>query len=164
MPLWLLSCIAMFSVLLNFAMFSVLLNFVFFHPKLLGWSLCLLTCCYFHAFFFFLSCAIFMLFFSSSPALTFPVYFYKSGIFVSLRFLCHIAVELSESCYLEVWQMFVFFRLVLMSATADIARYRDYFKDLGRGERVEVLAIANTNQHALFQRRVSYLEQASICI
>lgn len=52
-------------------------------------------------------------------------------------------------------------RLVLMSATADIARYRDYFKDLGRGERVEVLAIANTNQHALFQRRVSYLEQVT---
>ncbi|KAH8484242.1 hypothetical protein H0E87_028612 [Populus deltoides] len=52
-------------------------------------------------------------------------------------------------------------RLVLMSATADIARYRDYFKDLGRGERVEVLAIANTNQQALFQRRVSYLEQVT---
>ncbi|GFY98712.1 zinc finger (CCCH type) helicase family protein [Actinidia rufa] len=32
-----------------------------------------------------------------------------------------------------------------MSATADIARYRDYFKDLGRGERVEVLAIPSSD-------------------
>ncbi|GAU43768.1 hypothetical protein TSUD_36620, partial [Trifolium subterraneum] len=38
-------------------------------------------------------------------------------------------------------------RLVLMSATADIARYRDYFRDLGRGERVEVLAIPSSNQN-----------------
>ncbi|CAK7348308.1 unnamed protein product [Dovyalis caffra] len=51
-------------------------------------------------------------------------------------------------------------RVVLMSATADISRYRDYFKDLGRGERVEVLAIPSSNQQSLFQRRVSYLEQA----
>ncbi|XP_015577233.2 DExH-box ATP-dependent RNA helicase DExH8 [Ricinus communis] len=50
-------------------------------------------------------------------------------------------------------------RVVLMSATADFGRYRDYFKDLGRGERVEVLAIPSSNQQALFQRRVSYLEQ-----
>ncbi|KAF5744138.1 hypothetical protein HS088_TW08G00734 [Tripterygium wilfordii] len=52
-------------------------------------------------------------------------------------------------------------RLVLMSATADIARYRDYFRDLGRGERVEVLAIPSSNQQAIFQQRVSYLEQVT---
>ena len=46
-----------------------------------------------------------------------------------------------------------------MSATADISRYRDYFKDLGRGERVEVLAIPCSNQHSNFQRKVMYLEQ-----
>ncbi|KAJ9171817.1 hypothetical protein P3X46_015130 [Hevea brasiliensis] len=51
------------------------------------------------------------------------------------------------------------FLVVLMSATADFGRYRDYFKDLGRGERVEVLAIPSSDQQALFQRRVSYLEQ-----
>ncbi|XP_020538355.1 DExH-box ATP-dependent RNA helicase DExH8 isoform X2 [Jatropha curcas] len=50
-------------------------------------------------------------------------------------------------------------RVVLMSATADFGRYRDFFKDLGRGERVEVLAIPSSNQQALFQRKVSYLEQ-----
>lgn len=50
-----------------------------------------------------------------------------------------------------------------MSATADIARYKDYFKDLGRGERVEVLAIPTSNQKAIFQRRVSYLEEAFTC-
>ncbi|GKU86845.1 hypothetical protein SLEP1_g1320 [Rubroshorea leprosula] len=49
-------------------------------------------------------------------------------------------------------------RVVLMSATADITRYREYFNDLGRDERVEVLAIPSTNQKAIFQRRVSYLE------
>lgn len=48
-----------------------------------------------------------------------------------------------------------------MSATADIARYRDYFRDLGRGERVEVIAIPSTPQHSNFQREVIYLEQAS---
>lgn len=46
-----------------------------------------------------------------------------------------------------------------MSATADIARYKDYFKDLGRGERVEVLGIPNSNQKTIFERRVMYLEQ-----
>ncbi|KAF8392589.1 hypothetical protein HHK36_022934 [Tetracentron sinense] len=51
-------------------------------------------------------------------------------------------------------------RVVLMSATADITRYRDYFKDLGRGERVEVLAIPSSTQHTIFQRKVLYLEQA----
>ncbi|OAY61817.1 DExH-box ATP-dependent RNA helicase DExH8 [Manihot esculenta] len=50
-------------------------------------------------------------------------------------------------------------RVVLMSATADFGRYRDYFKDLGRDERVEVLAIPSSNQQALFQKKVSYLEQ-----
>ncbi|KMT06053.1 hypothetical protein BVRB_7g163800 [Beta vulgaris subsp. vulgaris] len=50
-------------------------------------------------------------------------------------------------------------RLVLMSATADISRYRDYFKDLGRDERVEVLAIPSSSQHTNFQRKVLYLEQ-----
>ncbi|KAF2315012.1 hypothetical protein GH714_037553 [Hevea brasiliensis] len=37
-------------------------------------------------------------------------------------------------------------RVVLMSATADFGRYRDYFKDLGRGERVEVFAIPSSDQ------------------
>ncbi|CAH9081302.1 unnamed protein product [Cuscuta europaea] len=50
-------------------------------------------------------------------------------------------------------------RIVLMSATADIARYKDYFRDLGRGERVEVLAIPNTDQHVIFQRDILYLEK-----
>uniref|UniRef100_A0A7N0U8I5 RNA helicase n=1 Tax=Kalanchoe fedtschenkoi TaxID=63787 RepID=A0A7N0U8I5_KALFE len=50
-------------------------------------------------------------------------------------------------------------RVVLMSATADIARYKDYFRDLGRGERVEVLAIPNSNERSLFQRKVLYIEQ-----
>ncbi|KAG1371262.1 hypothetical protein COCNU_16G003560 [Cocos nucifera] len=52
-------------------------------------------------------------------------------------------------------------RVVLMSATADITRYRDYFKDLGRGERVEVIAIPSASQHIMFQRKVLYLEQVS---
>ncbi|OMO81923.1 Zinc finger, CCCH-type [Corchorus olitorius] len=52
-------------------------------------------------------------------------------------------------------------RLVLMSATADIGRYRDYFKELGRGERVEVLGIPSSNQKEIFQRQVSYLEQVT---
>ncbi|XVF32773.1 hypothetical protein REPUB_Repub17cG0111500 [Reevesia pubescens] len=52
-------------------------------------------------------------------------------------------------------------RVVLMSATADIGRYRDYFRDLGRGERVEVLGIPSSNQKDIFQRRVSYLEQVT---
>lgn len=46
-----------------------------------------------------------------------------------------------------------------MSATADIARYREYFKDLGKDERVEVLAIPSSPQHTIHQQRVSYLEQ-----
>lgn len=50
-----------------------------------------------------------------------------------------------------------------MSATADISRYKDYFKDLVRGERVEVLAIPSSDQKTIFQRRVSYLEQAITC-
>lgn len=47
----------------------------------------------------------------------------------------------------------------MMSATADISRYREYFKDLGRDERVEVLAIPSSGQHINFQRKVLYLEQ-----
>nr|XP_043621853.1 DExH-box ATP-dependent RNA helicase DExH8 [Erigeron canadensis] len=50
-------------------------------------------------------------------------------------------------------------RVVLMSATADITRYKEYFRDLGRGERVEVLGIPSSSQHTLYQRRVSYLDQ-----
>ncbi|KAJ0979801.1 hypothetical protein J5N97_015275 [Dioscorea zingiberensis] len=53
------------------------------------------------------------------------------------------------------------FRLVLMSATADIARYRDYFKELGRSERVEVIAIPTAPKQNIFQRRVLYLEQVA---
>ncbi|KAF3557512.1 hypothetical protein F2Q69_00010241 [Brassica cretica] len=52
-------------------------------------------------------------------------------------------------------------RVVLMSATADITRYRDYFKELGRGERVEVVAIPSPDQRTIFQRRVFYLEQVA---
>ncbi|XP_057782307.1 DExH-box ATP-dependent RNA helicase DExH8 [Salvia miltiorrhiza] len=52
-------------------------------------------------------------------------------------------------------------RLVLMSATADISRYREYFRDLGRDERVEVLAIPSTEKNTIFQRKVLYLEQIS---
>lgn len=52
-------------------------------------------------------------------------------------------------------------RVVLMSATADIGRYKDYFRDLGRGERVEVLGIPSSNQKDIFQRRVSYLDQVT---
>ncbi|XP_022899417.1 DExH-box ATP-dependent RNA helicase DExH8 [Olea europaea var. sylvestris] len=51
-------------------------------------------------------------------------------------------------------------RVVLMSATADISRYREYFKDLGRGDRVEVLAIPpSTGKSIIYQRKVTYLEQ-----
>ncbi|GFP85590.1 zinc finger CCCH domain-containing protein 31 [Phtheirospermum japonicum] len=53
-------------------------------------------------------------------------------------------------------------RVVLMSATADISRYREYFKDLGRDERVEVLAIPpSVGKNIVFQRNVLYLEQVS---
>ncbi|XP_004290791.1 PREDICTED: zinc finger CCCH domain-containing protein 31 [Fragaria vesca subsp. vesca] len=52
-------------------------------------------------------------------------------------------------------------RVVLMSATADIQRYKDYFKDLGRDERVEVVAIPNSGQKTIFQKRVSYLEEVA---
>ncbi|KAL6505026.1 hypothetical protein OROGR_024843 [Orobanche gracilis] len=52
-------------------------------------------------------------------------------------------------------------RVVLMSATADISRYREYFKDIGRDERVEVLAIPSTRKNTTFQRKVMYLEQVS---
>lgn len=52
-------------------------------------------------------------------------------------------------------------RVVLMSATADITRYRDYFRDLGRGERVEVLGIPSAHQRSIFQREVLYLEEVA---
>lgn len=52
-------------------------------------------------------------------------------------------------------------RVVLMSATADISRYREYFRDLGRGDRVEVLAIPSSNQKTIFQCSVAYLEQVA---
>ncbi|XP_042061602.1 DExH-box ATP-dependent RNA helicase DExH8-like isoform X3 [Salvia splendens] len=52
-------------------------------------------------------------------------------------------------------------RVVLMSATADISRYRRYFGDLGRDERLEVLAIPSTEMTTIFQREVLYLEQIS---
>ncbi|KAJ4789548.1 RNA helicase family protein [Rhynchospora pubera] len=51
------------------------------------------------------------------------------------------------------------FRLVLMSATADIGRYREYFRELGRDERVEVIAIPSSPQHVIYQRNVIYLEE-----
>ncbi|XP_057822066.2 DExH-box ATP-dependent RNA helicase DExH8 isoform X2 [Cryptomeria japonica] len=51
-------------------------------------------------------------------------------------------------------------RLVLMSATADITRYRDYFRNLGKDERVEVIALPNSiMQRTPFQFKVMYLEQ-----
>ncbi|KQK03657.1 hypothetical protein BRADI_2g09177v3 [Brachypodium distachyon] len=50
-------------------------------------------------------------------------------------------------------------RLVLMSATADITRYKEYFRDIGRGERVEVIAIPSSPRTRIFQRKVLYLEQ-----
>lgn len=49
-----------------------------------------------------------------------------------------------------------------MSATADISRYKEYFKDIGRDERVEVLAIPSSGQHTIYQRRVLYLDQVSV--
>ncbi|KAK4717475.1 hypothetical protein R3W88_015813 [Solanum pinnatisectum] len=52
-------------------------------------------------------------------------------------------------------------RVVLMSATADIARYREYFRDLARGERVELLAIPSSGQDTIYQRKVSYIEQVA---
>lgn len=52
-------------------------------------------------------------------------------------------------------------RVVLLSATADFSRYCEYFKDLGRGERVEVLAIPNTGAKTILQKKVLYLEQIS---
>ncbi|GJN06186.1 hypothetical protein PR202_ga23889 [Eleusine coracana subsp. coracana] len=40
-------------------------------------------------------------------------------------------------------------RLVLMSATVDITRYKEYFRDIGRGERVEIADILNINSQSL---------------
>ena len=56
------------------------------------------------------------------------------------------------------------YRLVLMSATADITRYKEYFRDIGRGERVEVIAIPSSPRTRIFQRKVLYLEQVNIVI
>lgn len=39
-------------------------------------------------------------------------------------------------------------------------RCMDYFRDLGRGERVEVLAIPSSSQNMVFQQSVSYVDQA----
>ncbi|KAL6626495.1 hypothetical protein ACP70R_030221 [Stipagrostis hirtigluma subsp. patula] len=50
-------------------------------------------------------------------------------------------------------------RLVLMSATADITRYKEYFRDIGRGERVEVIAIPSSPRTSIYQRKVLYIEQ-----
>ncbi|KAI7997826.1 Polycomb group protein EMBRYONIC FLOWER 2 [Camellia lanceoleosa] len=63
----------------------------------------------------------------------------------------------------DLKQQTFFFWVVLMSTTADISRSEDYFKDLGRGERVKVLAIPTTG-HRQFIERVSYLEQVSFFI
>lgn len=52
-------------------------------------------------------------------------------------------------------------RVVLMSATADTARYKNYFKDLSRGERVEVLAIPNSDRHTSYKQELMYLEQVA---
>ncbi|KAI6674616.1 hypothetical protein NL676_002522 [Syzygium grande] len=49
--------------------------------------------------------------------------------------------------------------VLLMSATADIAKFRDYFGDIARNERAEVVAIPNSNQQTIYQRRVLYLEE-----
>lgn len=46
-----------------------------------------------------------------------------------------------------------------MSATADIERYKKYFGDIGRDEKVEVLAIPSSSQHTIYQRKVLYIEQ-----
>ncbi|KAL6626494.1 hypothetical protein ACP70R_030220 [Stipagrostis hirtigluma subsp. patula] len=50
-------------------------------------------------------------------------------------------------------------RLVLMSATADITKYKEYFRDVGRDARVEVIAIPCSPCSSIFQRKVLYLEQ-----
>jgi hypothetical protein len=51
-----------------------------------------------------------------------------------------------------------------MSATADITRYKEYFRDIGRGERVEVIAVPTSPRTRIFQRKVLYLEQVNIII
>ncbi|KAG6552670.1 hypothetical protein Mapa_005617 [Marchantia paleacea] len=53
-------------------------------------------------------------------------------------------------------------KLVLMSATADLLKYENYFKDIDRGERVEKIAIQNLAgklQSMILNTKVSYLEQ-----
>ena len=56
-------------------------------------------------------------------------------------------------------------RLVLMSATFDCDLYKNYFKDLERGERVEVIPILNSgaNRNSIqFKCELNYLEE--VCI
>lgn len=76
----------------------------------------------------------------------------------------HVPFDLNSWHEDLIYNNLKFFRVVLMSATADISRYREYFRDLGRGDRVEVLAIPSSNQKSFFQCSVTYLEQASLWI
>lgn len=82
-----------------------------------------------------------------------PLSIFSSCFFLSLPI---------QPCKAFTSDVFFFCRVVLMSATADITRYRDYFKELGRGERVEVVAIPSPDQRTIFQRRVFYLEQVKL--
>eukprot|EP00250_Pteridium_aquilinum_P027313 c3464_g1_i1 orf=105-3227(+) len=55
-------------------------------------------------------------------------------------------------------------RLVLMSATFDCNFYKDYFKDLDRGERVEIIPISGSSADCLcvpYKCEVSYLEEVA---
>ncbi|WOL18448.1 hypothetical protein Cni_G27243 [Canna indica] len=70
--------------------------------------------------------------------------------------------DLLLSCVKQLMMKNNDMRVVLMSATADITRYKDYFRDLGRGERVEVIAIPSAPQHSIFQRKVLYLDQVAV--
>ena len=84
----------------------------------------------------------------------------------SLFFLIkYMKDPLSLTLFLFVWSIFLLknkdLGVILMSATADIRRYKDYFRDLGRGERVEVLEIPSSNQKDIFQWWVPYLEQVT---
>jgi hypothetical protein len=51
-----------------------------------------------------------------------------------------------------------------MSATVDITKYKEYFREIGRGERVQVIAIPCSPHTSIFQRKVLYLEQVIIVI
>lgn len=80
-------------------------------------------------------------------------------LFLSFCLFHYFLLTFSISFFNYLNHTLLHFRVVLMSATADITRYKEYFRDLGRGERVEVLGIPSSDQHTLYQRRVSYLEQ-----